>query len=151
MASGVSSPGERSPGWDIELTLSDWWQAIVNGDGDRMDEIKNPRRRELVDRFDNIGWGLLFLLFAVVALPSGVVQYASAAAVGGAMLVLNAARVVAAVPIRWFSIILGGAFLIGGGAALGGIHMDVFLLFFVLAGVVTIAGAIFKPRRAIAH
>ncbi len=151
MASEVLEPDDRSAGWDIEITLSDWWNAIVNGGGKRMSEVKDSRTRELERRFDNVGWGLLFLLFAALALPNGTAQYATAAAVGAAMLGLNGARVVAAVPVRWFSIVLGGAFLIGGSGALAGVHMDVFLLFFVLAGVVTIAGAILPTRRTVAQ
>ena len=104
-------------------------------------------KKELEDRFDNIGWGLLFLLFAVLALPNGTAQYATAAAVGAAMLGLNVVRVAAAVPVGWFSITLGGAFLVGGTGALAGVHTDIVMLFFVMAGVVTIGGAIFTPRR----
>ncbi len=115
-----------------------------------MDETMNPRKRELQNTFDNVGWGLLFFLFAVLALPSGTAEYVSAAAVGAAMLGLNGLRILVAVPVRWFSIILGTVFLVGGTGALAGAHMDVFLLFFVLAGVITIVGALVGSRRATA-
>jgi hypothetical protein len=52
--------------------------------------------------------------------------------------------------VRWFSVILGTVFLVGGTGALVGVHMDVFVLFFLIAGVVTILGALIAPRRATA-
>jgi hypothetical protein len=115
-----------------------------------MSETKGGQR-DLRDRFDAVGWGLLFLLFGVLALPNGTSQYAAAVAVGAAMLGLNLLRIVGAVPVRWFSVILGGAFLIGGSGALAGVHMDVVVIFFVLAGIVAIAGAVVGPRRAVAQ
>ena len=53
--------------------------------------------------------------------------------------------------MRWFSVILGAALLIACTGALASVHMDVFALFFVIAGVVTIGGAILTPRRATAQ
>jgi hypothetical protein len=142
---------EDSTGWDLEFRLSDWWHELVDNEGDQMGEITDPRQRELQNTFDNVGWGLLFLLFGVLALPNGTTEYVSAAAVGAAMLGLNALRIVFAVPVRWFSIILGTAFLVGGSGALAGLHMDVFVVFFVVAGLVTIAGALVQPARAVAR
>jgi hypothetical protein len=142
-----ASRGEETPGW--LLGFFDWWDGMVNGKGDQMDSM-DIRRRELEDRFDAIGWGLLFLLFAALALPNGTAEYASAAAVGGLMIGLNLVRIVADVPVRWFSVILGAAILVAGSSALAGFHMDVFVLFFVLAGAVTILGAIVRPKRATA-
>ena len=55
--------------------------------------------KELRDRLDTVGWGLLFLLFG----------------------------------------------------ALAGVKIDVFVLFFVLAGGVTIAGAVVQPGRVAVH
>jgi hypothetical protein len=152
MTSGISNPSEPISGWDLELEFSDWFGEIITGKGERVDETMNPRKRELQNTLDNVGWGLLFFLFAVLALPSGTAKYVSAAAavVGAAMLGLNGIRILVAVPVRWFSIILGTVFLVGGTGALVGVHMDVFLLFFVLAGVITIVGALVGSRRATA-
>jgi hypothetical protein len=150
MTSGVSNPSEPTSGWDLELKFSDWFGEIISGKGERVDETMDPRKRELQNTFDNVGWGLLFFLFAVLALPSGTAEYVSAAAVGGAMLGLNGLRILVAVPVRWFSVILGTVFLVGGTGALVGVHMDIFLLFFVLAGVITIVGALVGSRRATA-
>lgn len=99
------------------------------------------RKHDLQGRFDAVGWGLLFLFFAALALPSGNVEYVSVAALGGLMLALNVVRVAVDVPIRWFSVILGASMLVGGGAAVLGVKMDLFVIFFALAGLVTIAGA----------
>jgi hypothetical protein len=151
MASGVSSPDGQPTGWDLEFKVSDWIKELVKDMGDHMDETIDPRRQELARRFDNVGWGLLFLLIAVLALPNGMTEYIAAAAVGGAMLGLNGVRVAAGVPVRWFSVFLGTTFLVGGSGAAAGVHMDVFLLFFAIAGVVTIFGAIVGPRRATAQ
>jgi hypothetical protein len=113
--------------------------------------VIDPHKRDLENRLDNIGWGLLFLLFGVLALPNGTAEYLSAAGVGAAMLGLNLVRVVVAVPVRWFSIVLGTAFLVGGSGAMAGQHMDVFVVFCVVAGVVTIAAALAQPRREVAQ
>jgi hypothetical protein len=151
MTSGVSSSEERSPGWDLEFKVSEWFDGLFQAEGDQMGESIDPSKRELEDRFDTIGWGLLFLLFGALALPNGTAEYASAAVVGAAMLGLNVLRIVLDVPVRWFSIILGTVMLVAGSGALAGVKMDVFVLFFVLAGAVTIAGAVVKPRRAVAQ
>ena len=52
----------------------------------------NDRKWDLERRLDDVGWGLLFLAFAALALPNGTAEYASVAAVGAAMLGLNAVR-----------------------------------------------------------
>jgi len=150
MASDVAGPDEEGSGWNLEFKWSDWLRAIVDDEGEDMGEI-NVEKRDLQDRFDAGGWGLLFMLFGVLALPNGTTEYAAAVAVGAAMLGLNLLRIVATVPVRWFSVILGGAFLIGGSGALAGVHMDVVVLFFVLAGIVAIAGAVVDPRPAVAR
>ena len=104
-------------------------------------------RKDLEKRFDDVGWGLLFLAFAALALPNGTAEYASVAAVGAGMLGLNAVRVIAGVPIRWFSTLLGATGLVAGVMALGAVKVDAFALFFVFLGVVTIAAAIVRPSR----
>lgn len=150
MSSGVSNPDEQAPGWQLELRYSDWWDQLLAGKGDQMGKTKDPGKRELESRFDTVGWGLLFMLFGALALPNGTAEYASVAAVGAAMLGLNLVRIFVDLPVRWFSIILGTVMLVAGIGALAGLHMDVFVLFFVLAGVVTIVGAVVQPRRTAA-
>ena len=150
MASGVGTPDEESTGWALEFKLSDWCAELLRQGGDQVSGKIDPGKRELEGRFDAVGWGLLFLLFGALALPKGTTEYASAAVVGAAMLGLNGVRVAVGVPVRWFSVILGTAILVAGGGALSGVRMDAFVLFFVLAGAVTIAGAVFTPRRATA-
>ena len=135
----------------MELKYSDWWDEIVERKGDPLGEPMDIDKMELESRFDTVGWGLLFLLFGALALPNGTAEYISAAAVGAAMLGLNGLRVVAGVALRWFSVILGTVMLAAGIGALAGLHMDVFVLFFALAGMVTIAGALVEPRRATAQ
>ncbi len=98
-------------------------------------------------RLDTIGWGLLFLLVAALALPHGPLEYASACAVGAAMLALNVARVAYGVPVRWFGAVLGASMALAGGAALAGIRMDVFVVFFILAGAVNVAAGLFRRGR----
>lgn len=66
------------------------------------------------------------------------------------MLGLNLVRVLLGVAVGWFSMVLGTAMLVAGGGALVGVHMDVFVLFFALAGVVTMGGALIRPKRAVA-
>ncbi len=107
------------------------------------------RKLDLESRFDNIGWGLLFLAFAALALPNGTGEYAAVAGVGAAMLVLNAVRVIAGVEIRWFSTLLGATGLVAGVMALGGVKVDALALFFVFLGVVTIVSAVVRPSRRV--
>ena len=114
-----------------------------------MDDIER-NRRDLEQRFDTVGWGLVFFLFAALAMPNGTGEYIAVTAVGGGMLALNAIRRALDIPIRWFSVVLGGALPVAGCGALGGLHMDAFVLFFVLAGLVNVGAAILRPRRATA-
>lgn len=111
-----------------------------------MSEARNVPRGALEDRLDDVGWGLLFLLVAALALPSGVVEYASVAAIGALMLALNVARNAAGVRVRWLSIILGAVALIAGVGATGGVKIDMFALFFAMLGIVSIVAAIVRSR-----
>jgi hypothetical protein len=104
--------------------------------------------RVLASRLDSVGWGLLFFLVAAVALPRGTTEYAVLAAIGAAMVLLNVTRVATGIGPMWFSSILGASLLVGGVAALGGIHTDVVVLFFLFAGIVTVAVAILRPARS---
>jgi hypothetical protein len=150
MSSGVSSPDEGSAGWHLEFNYSDWWDEMCTERRDRMGEPMDIHKMELDSKYDNVGWGLLFLLLGALALPNGTAEYGSVAVVGAAMLGLNGLRVVAGLPLRWFSIILGAVMLVAGTGALTGLHLDVFVLFFLLAGVVTIASALIQPGRTTA-
>src|SRR3990172_7414230 len=111
-----------------------------------MTETRNVPQRSLEDRLDDIAWGLLFLLLAALALPSGTVEYAAVAAVGALMLGLNVARHAAGVRVRWFSMVLGFVALVAGVGAMGGAKIDVFALTFAVLGVVSIVGAIIRSR-----
>jgi hypothetical protein len=64
-----------------------------------------------------------------------------------ALVVLNGVRLATGIGVAWFSTILGASLLVGGVAALGGLHADVAVLFFVFAGAVTVASAIVRPSR----
>ena len=103
---------------------------------------------EMQQRFDAIGWGLLFLSLAALALPSGNVEYVSVAVLGGLMLALNIGRMAMDVPVRWFTVIVGASMLVAGGAAVLGVKVDLVVLVFVMAGLVTIAGAFRRPGHA---
>jgi hypothetical protein len=106
------------------------------------------RKWDLEDRFDDIGWGLLFLLVAALALPNGTAEYVSVAGLGAGMVGLNVARRVAGIHVRWFTVVLGVTALTAGILALIGIHrVDAFALFFVFLGALTIAAAIVRPSR----
>jgi hypothetical protein len=108
-----------------------------------LESAKNP----LEDRFDAVGWGLLSIVVGVMAMPSNTTTYVLAAAAGAAMLSLNVVRLVAGVPVRWLSVVLGSVVLVAGIAAMAGMKIDAFAAFFVLLGVVVVAGAIVRRDR----
>ncbi len=103
-------------------------------------------QRTLDDRFETAGYGLLFLLIAALALPSGPTAYAAVAGVGALLLGLNAARVTTGAQVRWFSITIGAWAVIGGIGALAGFEIDAFALFFLLLGLVTLGAAAIRSR-----
>ena len=111
-----------------------------------MDVSLDPRKRDLDKRLESIGWGLVFLLFGALAMPAGTAEYAAVAAIGGALIGLNVVRVALGIAIAWFGLILGASLLIAGIGALSGVHMDAFVLFFAIAGAVTIVAALVRPR-----
>jgi hypothetical protein len=113
------------------------------------DMDSDKRKHQLHKSLDDVGWGLLFLAFAAVALPRGTTEYAAIAGVGAAMLALNAVRIALRVPISWFSTILGATGLFAGSLALAGTHVDAFVVFCVLAGAVTIAAATIRMLRPV--
>jgi len=110
----------------------------------------DKRRQQLEKSLDDVGWGLLFLAFAAVALPRGTTEYAAIAGVGAGMLTLNGVRIALGVSINWFSTILGATGLLAGSLALAGTHVDAFVVFCVLAGAVTIAAASVRLVRPLA-
>jgi hypothetical protein len=103
--------------------------------------------RRLEKGLDDVGWGLLFLAFGALALPNGPVEYAAVVAVGAAMLLLNGIRIVVGIPIAWFTTVLGATGVLAGSLALMGTHVDAFVVFFVLAGAVTIVAATIRMVR----
>ncbi len=102
---------------------------------------------DLADRLETIAWGLVFLLFGAIALPSGTLEYVAVTAVGVGLLALNGFRVAAHVEVGWFSVVLGATAVVAGAAALGGVPVNDVAVFFGLAGAVLIVGAILRPRR----
>lgn len=136
-------------GGSLEDAFRDW----LTDEGGRRTPASSTHPadgRSILDRrLESIGWGLLFFLLAAFALPSGPVEYAVVATIGGLIVGLNAVRLAASLPISWFGVVLGTALLVAGSGALLGYRLDAFVVFFVLAGVVTIAGAIIRPRPAV--
>jgi hypothetical protein len=104
------------------------------------------RQRTLDDRFETAAEGLLFLLIAALALPSGMTAYAAVAVVGGLLLGLNATRAATGIRVRWFSITVGAWAVIGGLGAMVGLQIDAFALFFLLLGLVTLGAAALRSR-----
>jgi hypothetical protein len=140
MATEGLSRTRETPDWLLRVGK---WYSMARREVELMSEpAVGAYHRRLQAKLDSIGWGLLFLLVAVLALPEGPLEYAAAAIVGGLMLALNLLRVGLGAPVRWLSVALGGSMVIAGSAALAGIEMDIFVLFFGLAGAITIAGAL---------
>jgi hypothetical protein len=130
----------ETPEWLLRIY---GWYSAMRREGELMSTPASGKyKKRLEAKLDTIGWGLLFLLIAALALPSGPVEYASVAAVGAFMIILNLARVGLGVPVRWFSAVLGASTAMAGGGALVGVRMDALVLFFALAGALTIAGAL---------
>jgi hypothetical protein len=147
MGSRFPTRDAEAPGWNVEFSVWDCFDWAFGREGFQMSASIDPHKRDLERRFESIGWGLLFLLFGALALPNGTTEYAAAAVLGGALVALNVARAALDLEIAWFGAVLGLAFLIGGLGALGGIHMDVFVLFFAIAGLATIVAAVVRPNR----
>lgn len=95
--------------------------------------------------FESIGWGLIFLLLSTLAWPGGTVQYAGIAGVGALLLALNVAILRSGRQFDLFTTVLGATALLGGAAALGGLKLDLFAVFFGVLGVVVLAVAISRP------
>jgi hypothetical protein len=146
MGSEVSNPDEELPGWRLELNVPNWL-AWMFGEGDQVDGSSDPQKKELEKRFESVGWGLLFLLVGAVSMPNGTAEYAAVAGIGAALVLLNVARVALHMEIAWFGATLGASLLIAGVGALAGFHMDAFVLFFAIGGLVTILAAIARPSR----
>ncbi len=107
--------------------------------------MEQPRSATLEDRLETLGWAFLFLLVAAIALPRGQLQQVSVTGIGVLILGLNAVRARVGVEASWFGIALGGSCTIAGLAALAGLHPDLLVVFFVLAGLVNVAAAL-RPR-----
>jgi uncharacterized membrane protein YhhN len=134
----------------IDFFVRRWFDiSITVLTGDEGDVVDENRRKRLEKNLDDVGWGLLFLAFAAVALPRGNAEYTAIAVVGAGMLVLNAVRIALAIPISWFSTILGATGLLAGSLALAGTHVDAFVVFCVLAGAVTIVAATIRIVRPV--
>ena len=103
-------------------------------------------RATLEDRFENAANGLLFLLIAALALPSGIPEYAAIVVLGALMLAVNVARMKAGIRMRWFSITVGAWAVIGGVGALAGLKVDAFALFFLVLGLVALGAAAFRSH-----
>lgn len=121
-------------------------ESAEPGGPKRLGRIRDTPGWTLEARLDEVGWGLLFLLFAAALLPSGVAEYALVAGVGFLMLGLNVTRRAAGIEVRWFSIILGTVAVIAGVGAVAGVMIDALALFFLALGVVTIGGAVVRSR-----
>ena len=97
--------------------------------------MDDSERRPREKRFDDIGWGLLFLAVrrAGAAQGDGGVRVCG----GGGRRNARPQRGpdVAGVEIRWFTIVLGATGLVAGAMALAGVKIDAFALFFVFLGV----------------
>ena len=104
----------------------------------------------LDDRLDGVGWGLLFLLVAALALPNGTTEYAAVSLVATTLILLNLVRMAVGSGIAWFGMVLGVSMLIAGIGGLLGTHMDVFAVFFGVAGAVMIGGALLHRTPAAA-
>ena len=105
MAGRTAGGAGGTPSW--LLRWLDWHIGKVNGKGDGVSGSRDKNTKQLEKRLEAFGWGLLFLLFAALALPNGNAEYASAAAVGAAMLGLNLVRVPLGVAFGWFSMVVG--------------------------------------------
>ena len=113
-----------------------------------MNGTMSTRLRTLEDRFQTAAEGLLFLLIAALALPSGTARYAAVAVVGILLLGLNVARIAAGIRVPWLSVTVGTWAVVAGLGAIAGLKIDGFALFFLLLGLATIGAAAFRSRES---
>ena len=147
----MTAPAPHSTDRKEARTAGDsWWDWCLDwyvGVGERPYRASfDARKRDVISRLDSVGWGLIFLLFASLALPNGVAEFAAVAGVGLLMLALNVVRMALGIRVRWSTVILGAVALIAGCAALAGTRPDVVVLFFLVSGVAVIASALLTPR-----
>jgi hypothetical protein len=104
--------------------------------GERMANRHDASRRR--ERFNAVGWGLVFMLVGALALPSGELEYITVAGVGALMLGLNVALMVGGHRLDLFTLALGATALAAGLGAIGGLKIDLFALFFLVLGLVMV-------------
>lgn len=95
--------------------------------------------------FESVGWGLIFLLLSTLAWPGGPIRYAGIATVGALLLALNAVIVRSGRRFDLFTTAIGATALLGGTAALGGLRLDLFAVFFGVLGAIVLVAAVGRP------
>jgi hypothetical protein len=113
--------------------------------------VAQERRGAFEARLETAAWGMIAILVAAVLLPSGAVAELLACAAGAGLIGVNAVRRASGIAVNVVSVVLGGAFLVAGAAALAGTHVDVLATFFLALGIVMIVVAAVRvqaPSRA---
>jgi len=104
----------------------------------------NTSRRDIARRIDAIGWGLVFLMTGVLALIPGLPDGTWLVGLGLLILALNTVRLVMALPLGRFGVILGSGAILAGIGTMAGLQVPVFALLLIACGLAIIAGQLSK-------
>lgn len=104
----------------------------------------DDRNRQLEDRLDTAGWGVLFVAVGAVLLIPGLPSGAWLAAVGVVMIGVSLMRVAVGLPVVWSTAIVGIAALVAGMAEVAGLEHAAGPLVLVALGITLIGAAAYR-------
>jgi hypothetical protein len=107
--------------------------------------------KELSDRIDLFGWGVLLLAVGAVALLPVLPDWAWLVTAGVVMLAFNAVRVWLHLAIHGLTVVVGIVALATGVCSAAGLETSVWPIVLVVLGVTFITGALYRSQRPAHH
>ena len=108
----------------------------------------DPRRAEMDQRIDRIGWGLFFILIGGLWIvpEESVPEGTWLTAIGVLLLAVNAWRLASGLPLHLWTSIAGTFALLAGIGLFSGLDLPVLAIALILAGVATLARPLLRRR-----
>jgi hypothetical protein len=106
----------------------------------------DPRRAEMDQRIDRIGWGLFFILIGGLWLVPGesLPEGTWLTSIGVLLLALNAWRLASGLPIHPWTSIVGAIALLAGIGLFSGLDLPILAIVLILVGVATLARPVLR-------